>query len=136
MKEISSMNFPQHGEVFYFYGQALPTPPSRIRVGKRRCNYNAHHKTYIHTYHSSSIPKGLTEASQIFLFLRDELFLKIKKMGVLDLTCLCYSCIRQKCINECTYVYLEYLTIHLLHYKVVSGGRDDRIGMIIRTHNQ
>jgi hypothetical protein len=23
MKEISSMNFPQHGEVFYFYGQAL-----------------------------------------------------------------------------------------------------------------
>jgi hypothetical protein len=25
MKEISSMDFPQHGEVFYFYGQALPT---------------------------------------------------------------------------------------------------------------
>jgi hypothetical protein len=23
MKEISSMDFPQHGEVFYFYGQAL-----------------------------------------------------------------------------------------------------------------
>jgi hypothetical protein len=23
MKEISSMHFPQHGEVFYFYGQAL-----------------------------------------------------------------------------------------------------------------
>jgi hypothetical protein len=23
MKEISSMNFPQHAEVFYFYGQAL-----------------------------------------------------------------------------------------------------------------
>jgi hypothetical protein len=25
MKEISSMDFPQHGEVFYFYGQALIT---------------------------------------------------------------------------------------------------------------
>jgi hypothetical protein len=24
MKEISSIDFPQHGEVFYFYGQALP----------------------------------------------------------------------------------------------------------------
>jgi hypothetical protein len=23
MKEISSMDFPQHGEVFYFYGHAL-----------------------------------------------------------------------------------------------------------------
>jgi hypothetical protein len=23
MKEISSIDFPQHGEVFYFYGQAL-----------------------------------------------------------------------------------------------------------------
>jgi hypothetical protein len=23
MKEISSTDFPQHGEVFYFYGQAL-----------------------------------------------------------------------------------------------------------------
>jgi hypothetical protein len=23
MKEISSMQFPQHGAVFYFYGQAL-----------------------------------------------------------------------------------------------------------------
>jgi hypothetical protein len=23
MKEISSMDFPQHGELFYFYGQAL-----------------------------------------------------------------------------------------------------------------
>jgi hypothetical protein len=23
MKEISSMDIPQHGEVFYFYGQAL-----------------------------------------------------------------------------------------------------------------
>jgi hypothetical protein len=23
MKEISSLDFPQHGEVFYFYGQAL-----------------------------------------------------------------------------------------------------------------
>jgi hypothetical protein len=23
MKEISSMGFPQHGEIFYFYGQAL-----------------------------------------------------------------------------------------------------------------
>jgi hypothetical protein len=23
MKEISSMDFPQHGEVFYFYGQAI-----------------------------------------------------------------------------------------------------------------
>jgi hypothetical protein len=23
MKEISSMDFPQHGEGFYFYGQAL-----------------------------------------------------------------------------------------------------------------
>jgi hypothetical protein len=23
MKEISSMDFPQHGEVFYFYGQVL-----------------------------------------------------------------------------------------------------------------
>jgi hypothetical protein len=25
MKEISSMDFPQHGEGFYFYGQALHT---------------------------------------------------------------------------------------------------------------
>jgi hypothetical protein len=23
MKEVSSMDIPQHGEVFYFYGQAL-----------------------------------------------------------------------------------------------------------------
>jgi hypothetical protein len=32
MKEISSMDFPQHGEVFYFYGQALITLYYRLSV--------------------------------------------------------------------------------------------------------
>jgi hypothetical protein len=35
MKEIRSMDFPQHGEVFYFYGQALQNNDSiqLCRVG-------------------------------------------------------------------------------------------------------
>jgi hypothetical protein len=32
MKEISFMDYPQHGEVFYFYGQALPTSFNRIII--------------------------------------------------------------------------------------------------------
>jgi hypothetical protein len=34
MKEISSMDFPQHGEVFYFYGQALLRDQIKKKHGK------------------------------------------------------------------------------------------------------
>jgi hypothetical protein len=35
MKEISSMDFPEHGKVFYFYGQALI-----VLIGNRSTNFN------------------------------------------------------------------------------------------------
>jgi hypothetical protein len=37
MKEISSIDFPQHGEVFYFYGQALYREESTIALGSQAC---------------------------------------------------------------------------------------------------
>jgi hypothetical protein len=49
------MDFPQHGEVFYFYGQA------------------------VYTYHSRFIPEGLVEASQIFLRIAKSFWLNVSK---------------------------------------------------------
>jgi hypothetical protein len=53
VKEISSINFPQHGEVFYFYSLFSKGPPLRKQF-------------ILHTYHSRFILKGVAEASQIF----------------------------------------------------------------------
>jgi hypothetical protein len=48
MKEISSMDFLQHGEVFYFYGQALHNITPVSYCGRQRSLPSTYYDPYTH----------------------------------------------------------------------------------------
>jgi hypothetical protein len=51
MKEVSYIDFPQHGEVFYFYGQALHTIHALSpKEQQRHLNYSSETSTFYQNY--------------------------------------------------------------------------------------